>query len=577
MRSVSRRTAAVTAATAAGILALGGVTAAWAAPALVNESSRVHADQWHGTPQLSGTVASVATSSFQLTETGGTPVTVDTTSSTTYSETGTTTAPTGVTAGERVSVEPAPGTTSGATTVTAQRVTVVLTQVSGTVQTVGSGSFAVQTPGGLMTTVDTTGSTTYSENGTTETGVTAGQSVTAFGAPDATDPSQLDAQSVDIHTAPTAPDGGSGHGRRGFPSWTGLSGTVASVATGSFQLTETGGTPVTVDTTSSTTYSETGTTTAPTGVTAGERVSVEPAPGTTSGATTVTAQRVTVVLTQVSGTVQTVGSGSFAVQTPGGLMTTVDTTGSTTYSENGTTETGVTAGQSVTAFGAPDATDPSQLDAQSVDIHTMPPASGGSWGHGGPGGTWHPPSGPPSAWSVVTGTVKSVTGDDVVVARSSGTTTTVVVSSSTHYFGPSAAQGVAAVTVGATVAAFGTTDASGDLDATGIVVGSPPPVHPGSGPWAGDGSGGSGGSTTSTTTPWTPPVGTTPGTDPGHTGGWGPTGGSGSTTTSTTSPSGGWNPGGSHGTGSTPSGSTGSPGSPKGAPAGSRGAPGSWS
>ena len=392
MRCMSRRAAAISAATAAGVLALGGVTAAWAAPALVNGSSPrpcrppPRPNPVVGDGRLGGHGKLPADGDRGHARSPWTP-----TSSTTFSETGTTTAPTGVNVGERVFVQPTTGTTSGATTVTAQRVTVVLTQVSGTVQTVGSGSFTVQTPGGLVTTVDTTGSTTYSENGTTESGVTAGQSVTAFGAPDATDPSQLDARFVEIHTAPTTSGGGWWHGGRDFPGGpTPLSGTVASVATGSFQLTETGGTTVTVDTSASTTFSETGTTTAPTGVTVGERVFVQPTTGTTSGATTVTAQRVTVVLTQVSGTVQTVGSGSFTVQAPGGLVTTVDTTGSTTYSDNGTTESGVTAGQSVTAFGAPDATDPSQLDARFVEIHTAPTTSGGGWWHGGPGTTLAP-------------------------------------------------------------------------------------------------------------------------------------------------------------------------------------------
>jgi hypothetical protein len=371
-----------------------------------------------------------------------------------------------------------------------------------------------------------------------------------------------------------------------------VSGTVASLGTGSFTLTEAGGTSVTVDVTSSTTYSETGTSTAPGGVVAGERVLVTPTSGTQSTATTVTAAHVLVELAQIGGTVETVGTGSFTVPTLGGLTLTVDTTGSTTYTENGTTETGVTAGEQVTAFGTPDTTDPSQLDAQFVDIRPAPPASGGHPWSPGPGATWPapttPPTGPTAPGSAVTGKVQSVTGDDIVVVGSSGSTTTVVVSSSTKYVGTSGADSLAAVTDGVTITAFGASGGAGVVDAAAVLIGTPStfprPGAPGrgsSGPggtWPGGGStgGSTSGSTPPPTTPWTPPSGhpaypgwsgstttttTTAPTGSTSTSGSGPTSGSGSA--GGHRGPGGWGPGGS------PSGTpSGGPGSPRG--------PGSW-
>ena len=567
MRNLTRRAAVITVAAAAGVLALGGVTAAWAGPAPSHGGPPTHGAVHHGKPPISGTVASVGSGSFRLTEQDGASVTVDVNSSTNYSETGTQTAPTGVTVGERVFVLPVSGTTSGTSTVTASRVVVTLIQVSGTVTSVGSGSFNVHLQGGLTTTVDTTGSTTYSDNGTTKTGVTTGQSVTAFGTPDATDPTQLDAQFVDIHTAPTT---GSKWNHGGWPahqSWTFLSGTVASVGSGSFQLTEQDGSSVTVDVNSSTKYSETGTRMAPTGVTAGERVFVLPVSGTTSKATTVTASRVVVMLIQVSGTVTSVGSGSFNVQSQGGLTTTVDTTGATTYSKNGTTESGVSDGQSVTAFGTPDATDPTQLDALFVDIHAAPTHGSGSNHRGrpvGPGsnhGSWPRgpvgPGGTHQSWAVVTGMVHSVTSDDVVVTGPSGSTTTVVVSSTTRYLGSSGSKGLAALTDGVTVTAFGSKVASGDIDAIGVFIGTLPTMHPagapGFGTWPGPGSAGGN----------RPPTPASPSTG----GSFGGRGRSGATSPSTpTAPSGSRAPGGSHVTGG-----RGQQGPQSGASAGGRG------
>ncbi|MGA2835696.1 MAG: DUF5666 domain-containing protein [Acidimicrobiales bacterium] len=318
---------------------------------------------------------------------------------------------------------------------------------------------------------------------------------------------------------------GPSYPRDGFLPRPTFSGTVASVGAGSFTLTEAGGTTVTVDVTSSTTYAETGTANSLTGVIAGERVLVTPTPGTGSTATTVTATHVLVVLAEVSGTVQSVGSGSFTVLTPGDLVLTANTTPSTTYTENGATATGVTVGQPVTAFGTPDPSAPSQLDAQFVDVRPAPTTTGARpwpprpiasfpWSPG-PGTTpaWAPPRGPAAPGTTVTGKVQSVTGDDIVVTGSSGSTTTVVVSPSTRYLGTAGEDSLAAVTDGETITVFGTSADHGDVDASVVLIGALPPVPrpgaPDSGPYRPGGFrpgiGETGGSTPPPTTAWTTP------------------------------------------------------------------------
>ncbi len=541
----SRTALFVVAAGLAGALTLGGMGSTWAASSHSTHGPRHH---HHHVRTISGTVTSLGSGSFVLTESNGTAITVDVNSSTKYSETGTKTAPSGVAQNERVVVVPTKGTSPTATTITAARVLIELTQVSGMVQTVGGSSFTVVTQGGLVQTVDTSGTTTYTKDGTTESGVSSGEYVSAFGTPDTTNPSQLDAQFVDIYTPPTPP---TPHRYLGA-----VSGTVTSLGSGSFVLTESNGTTtITVDVNSSTKYSETGTKTAPSGVAQNERVVVVPTQGTSPTATTITAARVLIVLTQVSGMVQTVGGSSFTVVTQGGLVQTVDTSGTTTYTKDGTTESGVSSGEYVSAFGTPDTTDPSQLDAQFVDIYT--PGSGpwhqagfGLWGypatsgiHGGPGahGTTAAPFGAPGPGHGqgqgqapgVVGTVKSVTGDDIVVETASGSSTTVVVSDSTKYLGPSASSGLNGVGTGDKIAAFGTTDSSGDFDATVVIVGTgttPPPTGHGaigtaSTPGVRPGQGNPGGTTT-------PPSWSDAGSTAGHPGPSAPTptGGQGSGT-----------------------------------------------
>ena len=536
MGSTSQWAVTVGSAVGVGALTIAAATTAWATTPPSTPSTVPH----HGShPQfarpLSGTVSAATSTSFTLAESGGATVTVDTPSSTRYSETGTRTAPGGVRDGQRVEVVPTGGTSSTATTVTASRVVIVLAQVGGTVGTVTSGTFTVSNPGGLVTTVHTDGTTAYTKDGASASGVTAGERVTAYGTPDTSNPSLLDAEFVDAFVAPAS--SGPNHPGRSAGGFFGfdLSGTVSAATSTSFTLAESGGATVTVDTPSSTRYSETGTRTAPGGVRDGQRVEVVPTGGTSSTATTVTASRVVIVLAQVGGTVGTVTSGTFTVSNPGGLVTTVHTDGTTVYTKDGASASGVTAGERVTAYGTPDTSNPSQLDAEFVDVRSVrsggrrqggsaPGGFAGGFGIGGfgsggsgTGGTGAPGGTPPAGGFalsnfVVSGKVTSVTGDDIAVTPTIGTAKTVVVSSTTRYLGTGSSNGLAAITSGATVTALGTTS-SGVLDATFVFIGTLPSFLPGGrgGPATGAAGAGTrpGGGGTPTSGTW--PTGTWPG------------------------------------------------------------------
>ena len=511
-RSLRRGVGAVAAVTVA-VLTLGGSGGAWAAGTTHAPSSAWATPSWC-TPTVSGTVTAVGAGTFALTESDGTAVTVTTTPSTTYAETGAVVPPTGVAVGEQVTVTTVPGTSHTATTVTAAHVLVVLTHVLGTVESVGAASFAVQLVGGLVVTVGTDPTTVVRMAGVVQPGVTVGEYVTAYGAVDPSDPSRLDARFVVVSTPPAALPTPTPGGHDGGPQL--VTGAVSAAASGGFTLTEADGTVVTVTTTSSTTYGETGSQTAPSGVSDGDQVRVRPVDGTPPTATAVTAARVVVVLTQVTGVVRSVGTGTFAVQLFGGLVLTVETTGATVYAVDGAPATGVTVGAKVTAYGAPDPSAPSQLIARFVDLHPQPeagghhgwPGSDGSSGGagGGPGGDrdgdgHHPttgPSGADPAHTFLWGTVRSVTGDDITVAESSGTTATVVVSSTTRYGGRSGAGGLAAVTAGVWVGVAGTPAGAGQVDALVVVIGDTPSTGDHGG-WAGAGSPGDGSSTSTTT------------------------------------------------------------------------------
>ena len=489
------------AAVTVAVLTLGGSGGAWAAAASSAAPTAWALPSWC-TSSVSGSVTTVGTGSFTLTESDGTVVTVTTTASTTHAETGVVGPPTGVAAGEQVTVTTVPGTSHTATSVTAARVLVVLTYVVGTVGSVGAGSFSVHLVGGLVVTVGTGPTTVVRKAGVVQSGVSAGEYVTAYGGADPSDPSRLDAQFVVISTPPTAHPTPIGGGHTGSSP---LLAGVVSAAAGGFTLTEAGDSAVTVTTTSTTTYGETGSQTAPSGVSDGEQVRVRSVDGTSSSATSVTAERVVVVLTQVTGVVQSVGTGTFAVQLVGGLVLTVETTGATVYAVNGAPATGVTVGERLTAYGAPDPSAPAQLIAQFVDLHPQPTSGGhhgwlgsgessgwtGTGSDGDSGGDGHHPTTTPSGTdpvhTFVWGTVRSVTGDDITVVEPSGATVTVVVSTSTRYDGRSGAGGLAAIASGTVVGVAGTSAAASQVDALVVFVGGNPST--------GDHSGGSGGGT----------------------------------------------------------------------------------
>ncbi|HMD45200.1 MAG TPA: DUF5666 domain-containing protein [Acidimicrobiales bacterium] len=239
----------------------------------------------------------------------------------------------------------------------------------GTVTSVGSNTFSMKSLGGSTVTVDVSSSTSYKEPGTTNptfADVKVGEHVAVFGA-----------ESSGTVQATTVAVGGDWRlGPRSLRHRRAVVGTVASVGTDAFTVTPlAGGSPVTVDVSSTTKYREPGKTSASfADVTVGEHVAVA---GThTSGA--VTAKAVGILPAGSSwrppassfgpgqghhsgtpvafGTVASVGAGTFTVKP---LWTsspvTVDVSSSTTYREPGKTSASfadVTVGEYVAAFGS---------------------------------------------------------------------------------------------------------------------------------------------------------------------------------------------------------------------------------
>ena len=161
-------------------------------------------------------------------------------------------------------------------------------------------------------------------------------------------------------TISSTPGGPGHHG----PSHHAAQGVVATVGADTFAITTHRGTTTTIDTTSSTTFGETGTPVAPTGVTVGETVAVVLDPT----AVTPTAVHVTVVLGRASGKVTAVSSTSITLAGPRDAGRTVVLSPSTMFFSGQTATTGVTVGEFVTAFGTRDAGTPTDLEALFVDI-----------------------------------------------------------------------------------------------------------------------------------------------------------------------------------------------------------------
>lgn len=161
---------------------------------------------------------------------------------------------------------------------------------------------------------------------------------------------------VAAESAASAHDGGN-------PSdW--VVGSVTGLGTDSFTITTHGGSTETIDTTPTTAYAETGTTVPPTTVATGEEVLVALDPSDT----TPTAVKITVLLDRLSGKVTDVTANSITLSGPRDSSRDVVISSSTLYYDGSSTATGVTDGEFVTAFGTWDATTPTELDAQFVDI-----------------------------------------------------------------------------------------------------------------------------------------------------------------------------------------------------------------
>lgn len=147
-----------------------------------------------------------------------------------------------------------------------------------------------------------------------------------------------------------------------------VEGTVSSVTEGLLKVATADGTTDSIVTTPATTYAESGSTTALSGVTDGERVAVRLDPSSA----TLTATKVTVLLNRLSGRVVGVNGSTIRLAERHGQRAFV-VSPATRYVEGGTAVTGVTNGEFVTAFGMPAAPAPAEMVASYVDITGAPP------------------------------------------------------------------------------------------------------------------------------------------------------------------------------------------------------------
>lgn len=196
---------------------------------------------------------------------------------------------------------------------------------------------------------------------------------------------------------PHAPRGGF-FGRGGIG---GGSGTVTAISGSTLTLRTLTGT-LTVDTTSSTTYSKAGRTISFSDIKVDDVLQVRPvrpsgsATPPASPPTTVTAQSITVVLPAFFGRVDSISGPTIFVVTHDGQIAYVYTTSATTYTSNGNTASfgDIKTGDYIAAQGTQ--TDLKHLTADHIVISTSPP--GPAFGPGGPPmhrfGGWHAPASP---------------------------------------------------------------------------------------------------------------------------------------------------------------------------------------
>ncbi len=237
----------------------------------------------------------------------------------------------------------------------------------------------------------------------------------------------------------------------------GASGTVATVATRSFTVKTQQGSTHTVDTTASTTYYEAVSKVGASALKAGERVAISftrpasSAAGSSSAGTaksvTPVAATVNIILPTLQGEVVSNSGGTIVIEDAQGFQRTVDTSGSTTYTEAGATvpTSAVTNGLDIIAFGTI-ASDHTDLDATTVEV-----------------------IGP-----VAAGKVTKISGTTITVSSpwGGGGSTTIATTPSTIFRKGGKASSLARLKVGDIVTAIGTRESGGTFAATAVSFGS---------------------------------------------------------------------------------------------------------
>lgn len=163
----------------------------------------------HGGPGAGGTITSLGTNSFTVKTPDGSTQTVDTTGSTNYNRDGASSSASALAVGEHVRVRPTQSSTNTSSTVTAADVDIMDPSIHGTVENVSNNTLTILDEQGFWRTVNLSGTTTYTDNGTSSSAsaLSNGEKVVAFGSVDG-DHTSLDATTVAINPTHPGPDMG---------------------------------------------------------------------------------------------------------------------------------------------------------------------------------------------------------------------------------------------------------------------------------------------------------------------------------------------------------------------------------
>jgi hypothetical protein len=294
-----------------------------------------------------GYVTAVTATSVTVLLWNGTSTTYTLSPTTTYTEGSAASTVTSLVVGDRVKVQ-----TSSSAPTAATSVNIELAELFGTVTAVGTGTITIKDPQGFSRTIAVGTSTTYTDGGAAGTlaDVVVGSEILAQGTIDS-NLTTLDAVTIAVNSTTAA-------------TTETISGTVTGVTSSSVTVLGKNGTSTTFTFTTATAFKEGSTTASESSLAVGQKVDVQ-----VDAAAATTALSVKIGLTEISGKVTAVGTGTITITDHKGFSVTIAVGSSTTYSNKhaAATLTDVVVGSRIRAEGVI-ATGGTTLDALEVAI-----------------------------------------------------------------------------------------------------------------------------------------------------------------------------------------------------------------